>query len=415
MSGALKDETSMLGQRVSRSLMRKVLLGGQVAVSMVLLTSAGLLVRALLKAQSADPGFDSRHVFLVLGDFGDDPSKAAFRSRRLGDRLATLPGIEGVATGTPPMFGTWTPPIVVKTSSAVQGESHDRTMASYASDTYLATLGIQLLRGRSFSRQEASAGLQMSVISESAAHRFWPGEDAIGKHFQLDEKFDGKLTDFEVIGIAKDVRFANMTRVDPAHVYLPTNAGRVDTTLIRVKGDPRIVLDAVHHAVQQIDGNLLPSLSLWNADSTLVAPRRSLAQALAAFGSILALLAVTLAGVGIYGVMAYVVSQRTREIGVRMALGATAGCVLRSVTLPGLLPVGVGMIVGIATGAGLSGFLHSTLASPETNDFLYGVSYYDPSTFAGLTCFLGVVAILASLAPAMRALRVDPAIALRYE
>ena len=415
MSAAIKDDTLMLGQRVSRSLMRKMLVGTQVAVSMVLLTSAGLLVRGLLKAQSADPGFDSHHVFLVLADFGDDQSKAAARSRRLGDSLATLPDVEDVATGTPPMFGTWTPPIVVKTSSAVKGELHDRTMASYASDTYFHTLGIGLLRGRDFTRQETSAGSQVSVISESTARRFWPGEDALGKHFQLDEKFDGKLTDLEVIGIAKDVRFANMTRVDPAHVYLPTNAANVNTTLIRVKGDPRIALASVHHAVLQTDASLLPSLSLWNADSTLVDPRRSVAQALAAFASILAVSALTLAGVGIYGVMAYIVSQRTQEIGVRMALGATAGRVLRSVALPGLRPVGVGMIIGIASGAGLSGFLHSTLASPETNDFLYGVSYYDPWTFIGLACFLAVVALLASLAPAMRALKVDPAVALRCE
>ncbi len=153
MSAALKDETSMLGQRVSRSLMRKLLVSGQVAVSMLLLTSAGLLVRGLLRAQSAAPGFDSHHVFLVLADFGDDRSKAADRSRRLGDSLATLPQIEDVAIGTPPMFGTWTPPIVVKTSSAVQGQLHDRTMASYASDTYFHTLGIALLRGRGFTRQ----------------------------------------------------------------------------------------------------------------------------------------------------------------------------------------------------------------------------------------------------------------------
>ena len=415
MSAVLKDETSTLGQRVSRSLMRKVLVGGQVAVSMVLLTSAGLLVRGLMKAQSADPGFDSHHVFLVLADFGDDPAKAATRSRRLIDTLAPLPDIEGVATGTPPMFGSWTPPIVIKTSDAVQGELHDRTMASYASDTYFHTLGIEMLRGRSFNKQEASAGSRVSIISESTARRFWPGQDAVGKHFQLDEKFDGKLTDFEVIGIAKDVRFANMTRVDPAHVYLPTNAATINTTLIRCKGDPRIALQSVHHAVQQTDPNLLPGLSLWNADTTLVAPRRSMAQALATFAAILAFLALTLASVGIYGVMAYIVSQRTQEIGVRMALGATAGRVLRSVALPGLLPVVVGMIVGIASGAGLSGLLRSTLASPETNDFLYGVSYYDPWTFAGLACFLALVALLASLAPSIRALKVDPATALRCE
>jgi putative ABC transport system permease protein len=140
-----------------------------------------------------------------------------------------------------------------------------------------------------------------------------------------------------------------------------------------------------------------------------------MAKVLAAFAAILAFLALSLAGVGIYGVMAYIVSQRTREIGVRMALGATPGRVLRGVALPGLRPVAVGLCIGTATGAGVSWFLHSTLASPETNDFLYGVSYYDPWTFAGLLSFVALVAFLASLVPAVRALKVDPAIALRNE
>jgi len=113
--------------------------------------------------------------------------------------------------------------------------------------------------------------------------------------------------------------------------------------------------------------------------------------------------------------MAFIVSQRRQEIGVRMALGATAGDVLRGVALPGLRPVITGTMIGIASGAGLSGFFHSTLTSPEMNDFLYGVSYYDPWIFGGLTCFVALVAILASFAPVMRALKVDPAAALRYE
>jgi len=331
------------------------------------------------------------------------------------DALAASPDVESVTSGTSPMFGTWTPPIVIQNSSALQGELHDRTLASYASETYFETLGVTLLRGRDFTRQETSMGAHVSIISESTARRFWPGQDALGKHFRLDEHFDGKLTEFEVIGIARDVRFANLTRVDPAHVYLATDAADVNTTLIRFKGDPANVLASVHNALRQSDANLLPSLSVWNLDSALVTPRRSMAEALAAFAAILALLALSLAGVGIYGVMAYMVSQRTQEIGVRMALGARAGDVLRGVALPGLQPVAVGMILGMACGGALSWLLHSTLASPETNDFLFGVPYYDPLTFAVLWSFVALVALLASLLPAIRAVKVDPAVALRYE
>jgi ABC-type antimicrobial peptide transport system permease subunit len=253
------------------------------------------------------------------------------------------------------------------------------------------------------------------VISESTARHFWPGEDPIGKHFQLDLHFDGKLSEFEVIGIAKNVRFSNLTRADPAHVYLATAPTEILPVFLSIKSDQQSAITAVRNAVAASNNNLLPSLSVWNVDTTLVNPRRSMSRALAMFAAILALLALSLAGIGIYGVMAYVVSQRTKEIGVRMALGATSGHVLKDLALQGLRPVAAGMIVGIAFGGGASWILHSTLASPESSDFLYGVPYYDPWTFLGLSCFLIVVAILASLVPALQALKVDPMIALRYE
>ena len=285
----------------------------------------------------------------------------------------------------------------------------------FRSETYLHTLGISLLRGRDFTRQEASSGAHVSVISESTARKYWPGEDPIGKHFQLDVHFDGKLTDFQVIGIVKDVRFFNLTRPDPAHVYLATDHATIYPILLSVKTDPQSALAAVRNAVSTYDKDLLPSLTLWNIDTMLVNPRRSMSRALAIFAAVLALLALSLAGTGIYGVMAYAVSQRTQEIGVRMALGATPSHVLKNVVLLGLRPVAAGMIIGIACGGGISGILHSSLASPESSDFLYGVSYYDPWTFLGLCCFLAIFALLASLVPALRALRVDPMIALRYE
>jgi predicted permease len=413
LTTALKDEGTSFGRHVSRSRLRDVLVAGQVAVSMLLLTSAGLLTRGLARSQHADPGFETHNVFLLFADFGDDPTKAVASYHRVLDRLAAQPAFNNVATGTGPMMGTWTPPIVVKKSDAAEGTVHDRTLASYASETYLSTLKISLLRGRNFTRQEAATGAHVAVISESTARRLWQGEDSIGKHFQLDENFDGKLSDFEAIGIAKDVRFSNLTRTDPAHVYLATDPTRILPILI--KGDPQSVLASVRNAVGSYDQNLLPSLSLWNMDTMLLNPRRSMSKALAMFAAILALLALALAGVGIYGVMAYAVSQRTQEIGVRMALGATPGHVLKSVAWMGLRPVAAGMAVGIACGGAMSGLLHSTLASPETSDFLYGVPYYDPLTFIGLSCFLTVVALSTSLVPALHALKVDPMVALRYE
>ena len=415
LTTALKDEATSFGRHVSRAQLRSMLVAGQVAVSMLLLTIAGLLVRGLGRSEAAEPGFETHRVYLLFADFGDDPVKAAASYHQIVDRLASLPELSNIATGTAPMMGTSTRPIMVKKADAADGAEGGRTLTSSASETYLRSLGISLLRGRDFTRQEASSGAHVSVISESTARKYWPGEDPIGKHFQLDEHFDGKLTDYQVIGIVKDVRFFNLTRPDPAHVYLATDHATIYPMLMSVKADPQSALAAVRNAVGTYDGDLLPSLTLWNMDTMLVNPRRSMSRALAIFAAILALLALSLAGTGIYGVMAYAVSQRTQEIGVRMALGATPSDVLKNVALLGLRPVATGMIIGIACGGGISGILHSTLASPESSDFLYGVPYYDPSTFLGLSCFLAIVALLASLVPALRALRVDPMIALRYE
>jgi len=198
---------------------------------MLRLTSAGLLLRGLIKAQSADPGFDTHHLFLVRANFGDDRAKAVSRSRLLDDALKAVPEIDSVASGMCPMLNTWTPPIIVKDAGALQGELHDRTLASYASDTYFATLGITLISGRGFTPLEAAIGAHVSIISQSTARHFWPGEDPLGKHFQLDEKFDGKLSDYEVIGVTGDVRFSNLTRIDPMHIYLATNAADLNPTL----------------------------------------------------------------------------------------------------------------------------------------------------------------------------------------
>jgi putative ABC transport system permease protein len=329
--------------------------------------------------------------------------------------MQEVPEVASIAYGRGPMMGTWTPPIIVDKSGAVEGVERGRILASYASQNYLKTLGIPLLRGRDFTRQESDAGAHVAVISANAARRFWPGEDPLGRHFQLDLHFKGKLTEFEVVGIAKDVRFTSLTRIDPAHVYLAPDPTTTYPILLNVGNNQQTALAAIQNAVSRLDANMLPDLSLWNLETMFVHPQRTLARIMAMFAAGLALLAVSLAGVGIYGVMSYVVSQRTHEIGIQMALGAHAGDVLRSVALWGLKPVAAGMIVGLVCGTAASALLHNTLASPASSDFLYGVRFYDPWTFVGISLFLVAVSLLASLVPAVRAVRVDPMVALRYE
>jgi predicted permease len=415
LARSLRDESTSFGQRMRSSHLRRLLIGGQVAVSMLLLTCSGLLVRALMKSQDADPGYDTRQVFLLLGDYGSGGAASVARFQELVSRLENVPELASVAYGRGPMMGTWTPPVVVKNSRAPQGVEHRRTLATYASRNYLKALGIPLLRGRDFTRQESDSGAHAAIISQAAARLFWPGQDPLGRHFQLDLRFDRRLTDFEVVGVAKDVRLSSLTRVDPARVFLAPDPTATYPILLNVGGNQQAALPAVWKAVSGFDANLLPELSLWNLETMLVRPQRTLARVMATFAGGLALLAVLMAGVGIYGVMAYVVSQRTQEIGIQMALGARSGHVLRSVCLWGLKPVAAGMLAGLGLGAAVSAVLHSTLSSPASADFLYGVRFYDPWTFAGITLFLVGVSVLASLVPAVRAVKVDPIVALRYE
>ena len=405
---AMRDEGTGLGVGWTRSRLRGWLVGGQVAVSMLLLITAGLLARGLMRSRAADPGFDMRGLHLLTGDFGNDRSKALARQRRVIERLRLAPQVRSIAVGGVPMLGTWTPPMVT-------GQQSGRTLASYADEAYLETVGIPLVRGRGFSQSEVSRSAPVAVVSEAAARRYWPAADPLGQRFQLDLDFRGTLSEFEVVGVAKDVRYASLTRLDLAHVYLTPKAGDMQATLLRTRGDARQALAGVRAAVRAVDPDLLPGLSVISIEAGPLWFQKVQAQACAGFAAVLAALALLLAGVGIYGVMVYLVSQRTREIGIRMALGAAAGDVVREVVLGGLRPVFVGMAVGIGTAAAASALLHSTLSFPGSADLLYGVNFYDPATFLGLSGFLLAVAALASAVPARRAVKVDPMVALRYE
>jgi len=415
LNTSLKDESTSFGRSVTRSRLRGFLIGGQVATSMLLLSCAGLLIRGLVRSQAAEPGFENHRIYVVLADYGDDPVKAAAAFHRLAAWLKTLPVVSNVAYGTAPMMGTWTPPITIEGRSTPEGATEDRTLAGYASDTYLSTLGISLLRGRNFTAQESATGAHVAVISASTARLYWPNEDPLGRRFKLDLHFDGKLTEYQVIGIANDVRLANLTRVDPARVYLASDPALIEPIFLAFRGDQPTALATVWTQMRAYDSNLLASATFWSVENMLLAPQRTLARALVILATILALLALVLAGIGIYGVMAYVVSQRTQEIGVRIALGANAGQVLQRIAIEGLRPVLVGMVAGLAGGAGISLLLHRTLAFPGSIDFLYGVRFYDPFTFIGITVFLVLVSLTASVAPALHAIRVDPLVALRYE
>jgi predicted permease len=408
LTSALKQEGATFGGRLARSRLRSILVACQVAASMLLLIIAGLLLRGMLRANDAQPGFDVRRVYLVNAEFASLPEKAAANEQLLRARIAALPQVAAISQGSAPMMGTWTPPIFTSGLRA-------RTLASYAGTNYFETLGVPLIRGRSFTDEDVRLSAALAVISENAARQFWPGEDPIGKRFKLDMHFNGTLREFEVIGIVRDVRYANLSRTDPAHVYLPADPAQPDWLLVRFQGDPMAAIGPLRSAVAAFDRGLLRSLYLTSIEEGPLHVQRLLAGVYALFAIVLAVLALILAAVGIYGVMSYLVGRRVREIGVLMALGADGGDVLRSVILHGLHPVMIGCVFGLIGAAAASRLIHSTLTFPGSEDFLYGLPWFDPATFAGLTIFVALIAILASAVPARRALKVDPAVALRCE
>jgi len=409
LNTAIKQEGSPAGARLGRSRLRGLLLGAQVTVSVSLLVVSGGLMGGLVSsfAKAANLGFETRDTYLLRASYGDDPTKASALKQRLRARLETLTELSRVAMGWAPLQGAF--PVSMTT-----GKWHGQSTFSMASDSYFETLGIRLLRGRTFTHQEADIGAPVAVVSESTTRCVWPNEDPIGQHFSV--RLLDKVTNYEVVGVAKDVRFAAITQVDPLHLYLPTKTSPVPLLsgwlLFRIRGNRDKALAAVQSAVASVDPGLLPRLDLVSLEEGPVALQHGFFRVLASFAGTLAVLSLTLAGVGIYGVMAFLVSQRTREIGIRMALGATPRVVIKSVVIQGLRPVVAGMLAGLAAAAWVTKLEWASDVARGAG--LYSRMFSDPALYGELGLVLGI-ALLASIVPARRALRVDPAEALRHE
>lgn len=391
----------------SPSRLRGLLLGIQVAVSVLLLVVSGGLLGGVMSsfAKASDLGFEGRDTYLVRGNFGSDRTRVGASIQRLRERLEGLPEVSDVAIGVAPLRGGFQFPL---TADRWKGQA----TTAWASDRYFETVGIPILEGRGFTRQEGDRDAPVAVISESTARRVWPGEDPLGKRLTLD--LLGSFTDYQVVGVAKDVRFRLITEIDPVLVYLPCGpmSRMRGGILFHIGGSRDKALAAVESAAESVvDPAALATLDLTSLEDGPVAVQRGFLRVLGAFAGTLTLLSLTLAGVGIYGVMAFLVSQRTREIGIRMALGATSRAVIRNVILQGLWPVLTGMLVGVAGSLALE---RAPVLQGARQFSLSPPTFSDPVFYAELTLVLAI-AVLAGLVPARRALRVDPAVALRHD
>ena len=404
---------SAAGSRGNR--IRGLLVISEVAVSFILLIGAGLLINSFLHLRNVDPGFRAERALtmkIVLPEprYADKEQRGVFY-RELIRRVETLPGVSSAAVATN------LPLTESGNSVGVSIEGHadpapDRVpivITRIISPRYFETMGIPLLKGRAFTEEDKSESESPSVIvvSETTARSFWPGEDALGKHIKVGSPSNNDNKWLTVIGVVKDVRQFELVVEPKPQMYLPfTQANFFEPRALVVKTnlEPLSLAATVRKTVWEIDKDQPVSdiASMEHIVSESVARQRFSMLLLGIFAG----LALVLAAVGIYGVMSYSVAQRTHEIGIRMALGAQKKDVLKLTIGQGLKLV----LIGVAIGLGAAFILTRVIAS-----LLFGVSATDPITFVAISLVLIGVAMLASLIPALRAMKVDPMFALRYQ
>jgi len=407
-AGALRGlgrTTSDAGERRTRS----ALVVSEVALSLVLLIGAGLLIRSLWLLSRVDPGFDSRNVvtltaFLAKPKYAEPDRQLAYFHEAL-ERLRALPGVESAGGVTDlPLTGGSHWPIAIEGRAPLPVAQQPAVSGAVVLGDYFRSLRIPLKRGRLLTAADDARAPGATVISESMARRFWPGEDAIGRRMTM--VFSPGKT-FEVVGIVGDVRSEGLERREPVpEMYLALEQApspAVQMTVRSARPLPALLREAPA-ALYRVDPNQ-PLLEVKTMDQVLAdsLTRQRFAMALlAAFAA----LALALASIGIYSVLAYAVRRRGREIGIRMALGARSADVVRMIVLQGMRPALLGMLLGLAGAMALGRILES---------FLYGVGVGDPWTIGAVAGLLGLVSVAACLLPAYRAARVDPTAALRSE
>jgi predicted permease len=404
---ALKDDTGAPGVRgFGRFGLRNGLVVLQVALSLILLICAGLFMRSLRAASTADPGFNAENVLLLRMEARGvkmEREEQYLFYRRVQEQVGALPGVRSVALSyIVPISGGG-----MRTGVWIEGyqprPNEDTELnTNVVSPNYFKTLGIPLVQGRDFGAADAANAPGVVIINEEFARRYFPGESPLGKRVRNDPK--GPY--LEVVGVAKNAKYRGLVEEPLPFFYTPLAQEAMSSValLVRTDSDPLAVLPSVRAELKSLDKNLtlfeINTLSAQLAEA--LSNERMVAVLLGVFGGA----ALLLAAVGLYGVMSYAVARRTHEIGVRMALGAQTGDIIKLVMWQGMALLLVGSAVGLAVAFALTRLMSS---------LLYGVSATDPVTFIGITLLLACVAMLACYLPARRATKVDPMVALRYE
>jgi predicted permease len=394
--------------------MQDALVMAQVALSLMLLVAGSMAIRSSIRSASVDTGYETKRVLLLQPDFPDTMKYGIPRRRLLIDRLrqqlAAMPGVSSVSNAPPP--GDSGP----RTAAAALGEKARRaeTVVHYSlvEPNYFETLSIPIVRGRGFAGEDQRS----VVLSESAAAELWPGQDPVGRLLQLGVT-DGRFHDlrdlaadgaiYTVQGVAHDTRAVDFNASDSRRVYLPMPADRLHSypVLIRTSGEPVKVLASLDALITSIDPNM-PATCATLEDLQRQSGPFIVAALTAMTASSIGLIGVLLALLGIHGTVSYLVVTRTREVGIRMAIGAQPRDVLRLILRDTTRPILVGLMIGTSVAAVLSHLARG---------LLYGLDRIDWISLGVTAPLFLIIGLLASFHPALRATRVDPQVALRYE
>ena len=409
LAGTLKDQAGAVvgGGSVT---VRKALVVAQVTLSLILLIAAGLFIRSLSNLKDLDPGFRTKN----LMSFNVDPPLNGYKPERsrqfytqLFDAMNSMPGVQSASLAVMPVLqdDEWDSTVTVEGYSAKAGDYVDPHM-NFVSPGYFKTMDVPVLLGRDFDARDDTKSMKVAIVNEKFAKKYLGGASAIGRHIGMGGD-PGTKTEITVIGVVRDTKYEGMRAEMPIEVFRPYR--QMDFVLgmnayVRTAHNPQELFDTLRRKVQDIDSNV-PVTDMRTLEKQMEISLMT-ERLVASLSTAFALLATLLAGIGLYGVMAYTVARRTREIGIRMALGAFSGNVIWLVMREVMLLLGVGMLIGLPVAWGLLRFVQAQL---------YGMTPNDPLTVALAVIGIATVATAAGFFPARKATRIDPMRALRWE
>ncbi|HET7536116.1 MAG TPA: FtsX-like permease family protein, partial [Candidatus Didemnitutus sp.] len=395
---------------------RNLLLAVQVAASLLLLAGAGVLLRGARQAVRTDPGFDTSRLMAVVvwSNLKTAPGSAAVQARQAREidaRLRTVPGVQAVSgADRVPFAGHSVTAYVTDEEKWFNG-----CVTMNVDCDYFATLGVALVAGRTFTQDETATAAPVVIITRSAAEHLWPGKNPLGRKIRpVSSGKDATPTkQFTVVGVVADARFTQLSKADDIDIFFPQTATAL--WLVRTQLAPEGSVRSIYTALEQVDPALAKCTAVWTMEKGPMRVQLLMARAPASIASLLGILAVSLAAVGIFGMVSFLVVRRSREFGIRLALGADKNDLIVLVLWQTMRPVAWGTAFGALGAVAVTVLLSRLVLNPEMPDFTYGAGAVPVGTLAGVFGVMLVIIAIAAWLPARRAAKVDPIMALRAE